>query len=183
MVYKGYGKRFINLLIELKIMIFISHLSYPALLFMLIAKIFSISYSFSDLIVLIFFAILPDLDFLFHKYVMKRGFDSWFRHHEWFTHWPSTYLPIFIIWAIFPNMKTALASLGILSHFILDTFLNGGGLMWFAPFSKKYYNLFGKKTKGHYGWGWFQIYRKLAIFKIDVIACTTLVVLLLFNLL
>jgi hypothetical protein len=40
----------------------LSHLAYPAIIFIFAAKIFSIDYSFFDLLILMFFSIAPDFD-------------------------------------------------------------------------------------------------------------------------
>ncbi|MFC1728408.1 metal-dependent hydrolase [Nanoarchaeota archaeon] len=152
---------------------FMSHMSYPALLFVIISKLFGITYSISDLLILILFAALPDFDFLFHRLVKRGKFDAGFRHHDWFTHWPITYLPLVVLLIIFPTFKMLLAVLGLYSHFVLDLFL-GNGIMWFYPFSKKKYGFF--KITGCHGWDWFKVYRGKLIYKFDVIATIAIIV-------
>jgi hypothetical protein len=159
-------------------MIILSHISYPALLFIIIAQLFSIHYSLFDILILIFFSTLPDLDFVFSKLFMGRKYDNNFQHHKWFTHWPIIYSPLLILLFIFPSLELFLVCFGIFSHFGMDTFLAGDGIMWFYPFSKKFFNFFAKNIKDHHGWKWFQIYKKMIVYKIDIIAFIFLLLLL-----
>lgn len=152
-----------------------SHISYPTLLFVTAAEVSHIEYSLSDLLILIFFSILPDLDFLFHKLIKGKGFDSEYQHHKWFSHWPIYYTPFLILFLIFPGLKLFLICYALFCHFILDSFLAGDGIMWFYPFSKKFFNFFAKKTNNHHGQEWFNIYKKMVIWKIDILAFTVLI--------
>ena len=113
----------------------LSHASYPSLLFIIVAKLFDIQFSLFDLLILVFFSILPDLDFLFHKFIKRQKYNSNFQHHKWFTHWPITYVPLLILLFFFPGLKLFLICYGLFSHLVLDTFLAGDGMMWFYPFS------------------------------------------------
>ena len=161
-------------------MIILSHASYPSLLFIIIAKLFHIQYSFSDLLILIFFSILPDFDFLFYRFIKRKKYDSNFQHRKWFTHWPITYIPLLILLFFFPSLELFLVCFGIFSHLILDTFLAGDGIMWFYPLSKKFFNFFAKSTNGHHGPEWFNIYKKMTIYKIDILAFVILLLVLFF---
>ena len=159
----------------------LSHTSYPSLLFIIIARLMDIQYALFDILILIFFSLLPDLDFLFHKFVKKKKFDLDFQHHKWFTHWPITYTPLLVLLFFYPNFKLFLICYGIYSHLILDTFLCGDGMMWFYPFSKKFFNFFSKKTKGKHGRDWLNVYKKTLIYKVDIVAFVILLTVL-FNL-
>lgn len=159
-------------------MIFLAHAAYPALLFAIFAKFSSTTYSLFDFLILIFFSILPDLDFLFYKIFKKGKYDSDFQHHQWPSHWPIIYLPLFILLILFPNLKLFLICYGLLSHFIMDTFLSGDGIMWLYPFSKRFFSLCDKKTKGCHGIKWFKLYKKKTIYKIDLLGFVALLFLL-----
>jgi len=147
-----------------------SHASYPTLIFIAAETLISSQYSLQDLLILIFFSIFPDLDFIFYKFIKKGSFNSNFQHHKWLTHWPIIYSPLLIALAFFPSFKLLLITYGIYSHLIMDTFLAGDGIMWLYPFSKKFFNLFAEKTTNNHGKDWFNIYKKMLIYKIDILA-------------
>lgn len=154
----------------------LSHASYPSLLFIAVAKLLNIQYSLLDLLILIFFSILPDIDFLFYKFIKKKKYDSTFQHHKWFTHWPSIYISLLVMLFFFSGLKLFLICYGLFSHFIIDTFFSGDGIMWFYPFSKKFLSMFSKKTNSYHGKDWFNIYKKKVIWKIDLLAFTVLLI-------
>lgn len=156
----------------------LGHVSCPTLLFILIAQLFNIQYSWSDLLILIFFSILPDFDFLFYRFVKKKNFDSDFDHHKWFTHWPITYTPLLILLLFFPRLKLFLICYGLYFHLILDTFLAGSGIRWLYPFSKKALNLFAKKTNSYHGEEWFKVYKKTVMWKTEIGALAILIIVL-----
>jgi len=148
----------------------ISHFSWAVVLFKIVAWILQIKYGFSDLLLLIFSSTLPDFDFFFHRIVRKKGLDSDFRHHEWPTHWPLVYSPVILIAIIFPSLRTILICFGCFLHFVMDSFFTADGIMWLAPISKKSFLFCGKETMGNYhGWDWFKRYRKLWIYKLDIV--------------
>ncbi|MBU1906504.1 MAG: metal-dependent hydrolase [Candidatus Omnitrophica bacterium] len=159
-------------------MTILSHAAFPSLLFIIAAKLLHIQYFLSDVLILIFFSILPDFDFLFHRFIKKRKYDLNFQHHKWFTHWPITYALLLILLLFFPNLKLFLICYGLFSHLILDTFLSGNGIMWFYPFSKKFFNLFAKELNNYHGQDWFSIYKKKIIWKIDILAFVILLIVL-----
>ncbi len=161
-------------------MFIIGHIAYPALFFIIIAKLFHIEYSFSHLLILMFSAAYPDLDYIFNWIVRKGKFDFNAEHRKWFTHWPVTYLPLLVLLYFHPSLTLFLICLGIYSHFVLDTFFAGNGLMWFYPLKKKYYNLLSGKTKGYYGKEWFNLYKKMFIYKVDLLSFVVLLVMLIF---
>lgn len=171
-----------------------SHLSYPLLFFVLIAKIFHIQYSFLDLWILMFCSVLPDFDLLFFSISGKSRqfsfskflaliflfllpgskffsdkFETPPKHRAWFSHWPIVYSLLIILFLLNSNLKLFLICLGIYSHFLLDTLI-GTGVMWFYPFSRKSFNLLPGKLKDCDGLECFQIYKKTIFYKIDIIA-------------
>lgn len=88
-------------------------------------------------------AVLPDVDFIFFKYVKDHHY-SW-PHSPLF--WVAIYFVTFSIGVILKNQavknySTALL-IGVLTHLFLDWF-NGrtGGIRIFYPFSEKVYSLF-----------------------------------------
>lgn len=154
----------------------LGHISCPSLIFILIARLFHIQYSWSDLLILVFFSILPDIDFLFYKFVKKKSFDSNFDHHRWFTHWPITYTPLLILLFFSSSLKLFLICYALFFHLVLDTFLAGSGIRWLYPFTTKAVNMFSKKTKNHYGQEWLKIYKKTVMWKIEILALAVLLI-------
>jgi membrane-bound metal-dependent hydrolase YbcI (DUF457 family) len=148
-------------------MILNSHFAYPVLLFVLIAKLFGITYSAYHLVIVILFALLPDIDFFYHGLVKKGKYDDTFKHHEWFTHWPVFYAPLLILLILFPSFNLLLICGAIYSHLILDSFFVNG-IMWLHPFSKRKFAFF--KIDHCHGWEWYKFYKTKPIYKIDMIA-------------
>jgi len=185
----------------------LSHLSYPVLIFVFLARLFHFDYSFFDLLLLLFFSILPDFDLVFFSlFKQKNHHFSFFdlikltlfsilpnlnfltgqlaeklhrpsQHHQWLSHQPFTYLPFVIFLFFYPNPKLFLACFGLYSHFILDT-LFGGRIMWLYPFSSKFFGLFSEKFKNYSGLDYFRAYKKSLIYKIDILAFFTLLIIL-----
>jgi hypothetical protein len=148
----------------------LAHTSYPALTFLAAAKIFRIDYGLSDILVLIVAANVLDLDFFF--YLIFRGFKKAknAHHHQWFTHWPITYLPLLILLFIFPSFKLNLICYGIFTHLAMDTLFSSDGIKLLAPFSRRSFKFLSSKTKNLTSGQWALIYEKMLIFKIDVAA-------------
>lgn len=155
----------------------ISHITYPALTYTFLTKVTAIPFSTPILITLIFTSVLPDLDVIYQKTILKKPFDHSFQHHQWASHWPVTYLPLILLTALTNNYYALIITLGVYSHLILDTFFAADGIMWLYPFSKKMYCFFDKHTKGHHGKEWFIIYRTLPIFKVDILCFIALTML------
>ena len=159
-------------------MILLSHLSYPVLAFLLLAKLFGISYSNADLVLLMAFSVLPDLDFFYHA--LKRGGwqDYTLKHHKWASHWPIVYSPLIIAALIYPDRLITIACTAVYFHLFLDTFASGDGIMWFYPFSKKFYNFFSEGYRNKHGKAWFRTYLKRRLYKIDLLSYTTALIIL-----
>lgn len=159
-------------------MILLSHLSYPFLGFLLLAKLFGIGYSSKELLLLMVFSILPDLDFFYHA--LKRG--GWqeytLKHHKWVSHWPIVYSPLIAAAFIYPEKGVIIACAAVYFHLLLDTFASGDGIMWLYPFSKKFYNFFSEGYKDKHGHAWFKAYAERRLYKIDLISYTTLLIVL-----
>ncbi|UYP44595.1 hypothetical protein NEF87_000880 [Candidatus Lokiarchaeum ossiferum] len=121
----------------------------------------------------------PDIDALFHLLQKKDPNDMNFQHHlEYWTHWPISYIPIFLMaiisWILNWQSEFFLfLVVGILSHLIADSACCGDGLMWrkipwksnqFSPFV----NLFSSKTDGYHGGYWVPRWRQTIMFKISI---------------
>lgn len=150
-------------------MIILSHISYPTLLFVLLAKWLNLDYSVYHLAILILFSVFPDIDFLYHKFVKNGKYDYTFMHHKWVLHWPILYLPLVMAALLYPSQYLLLAIIGIYSHLVLDSFMSGDGIMWLYPFSRKFYNFFGEGIRNRHGHEWLNAYRKTNIYKIDMV--------------
>ena len=153
-----------------------THISLPTLLFIIFSSIFKIEFTLIHLMIIMFFALLPDLDFIYAILTSKK-YDDNFQHHNWISHWPVTYLPLLAAVLFFPKLSVIIACLGIFSQMIKYPFLAGDGIMWFYPFSKQFINFYAKDLNGHHGKDWFRIYRRKKIFKVNVAAFTILIVL------
>ncbi len=89
------------------------------------------------------FAFMPDLDFFYAFFKIKRAVidNSKANHRKYFTHAPLTWLVIGLA-VFFTSQSEFIKTLGLLlwlcpwSHFILDS---EWGVMWFWPFSKRFY--------------------------------------------
>ncbi len=118
----------------------------------------------------------PDLD-VFYVFRIVDKKDPNFQHHfRSRMHNPLNYIFLIVIFIIalifrfYPLYFLALV-LGVFSHFFLDSFASGDGIMWGKnPFKKGQYgrfaNLFSKKTDGYHGFYWYTQYRKTMTCKI-----------------
>lgn len=155
----------------------ISHIAYPALTFIAGAHVLGFEYRVEHLVVLTAFSILPDADFIY-QIVKRRKFDESYKHHQWLSHWPVIYTPFIILFFVFPSIYTFLMLFGLFSHFILDSFFCVDGIMWTYPVSKRFTNHFSPVRSDEHGPAWFAQYRKLLIFKLDILAFSVLLVVL-----
>lgn len=85
-------------------------------------------------------ALLPDID------ITTLLWGKW--KHRVATHFPLAYLPIFV-WAfvLLGPVYGTLLTLGVLSHFVHDTFGIGWGIAWGWPFSRRKFLLFPGKRR------------------------------------
>ncbi len=160
-------------------MLIISHITYPALTYIILTRVTALPYATPVLSALIVASCLPDVDVLYQKAVLKKPFDQTFQHHRWLSHWPITYLPLVLLTASTHNYYVFVATLGVYSHLLLDTIFVADGIMWLYPFSKKMYCYFGNRTNGHHGKEWLKIYSSLPIFKLDILSFIALIMVLL----
>jgi len=178
----------------------LSHISYPALFFMLMAKIFGIHYCFWDLIVLISFSIFVDFDLLFRSVVKQKGqkfsfsdlliltlfsvtpdFNFIFRkllkkeHFDSLSHheW-LTHSPLTYSPLLAILFFRPNLGLFLVCLGIYSHFILdsffGGGIMWLYPFSKKALSFFQWKFRNLENLDYFAAYKKTIVYKIDLIA-------------
>jgi hypothetical protein len=161
------------------------HMAYPFLIVHLISAIFHIPIAAKEYTVLILFSIIPDMDTLIRAIIpwKKKHGEKWFnkQHHKWASHWPATYLFLFVIYAFNSSTTVLMMIIGLYSHFILDSFVSGDGIMWLFPFSRKFFNFFASKTSGYSGIDWAKRYAKTTMFKIDNVCFLATVLIILFR--
>ncbi len=151
----------------------ISHLAYPYLLFNLIAWILKWQVPIEYNLAILFFSILPDLDYVldfFRQKINGKKYQVPLKHHYWPSHWPIIYVPIFVVAIITGELFFIIAASAILLHLIMDMFFCNEGMMFFYPYSNKWYNFFSKNTKEKNGLNWNKAYEKLLIYKFDKVA-------------
>jgi hypothetical protein len=149
-------------------MFILGHLSFPSIIFIAVAEIFGIEYTYLHIILLMLFSVLPDIDIVY-AVIKSRTIHNKYSHHEFFTHWPVTYSPLIMLMLLHPNIYTAVMVLGVYSHMIMDTFISGKGIMWSQPLSRKYYNFFAGRTTGKENTDWLRAYVKTASFKTEIV--------------
>lgn len=90
------------------------------------------------------FAFLPDLDFFFAFFKLKKFISSSdANHHDYLSHAPLLYLLAFVIcYLLFPDYHLVAITfiIGTWSHFIIDS-ISAVGILWLYPFNKKLYGL------------------------------------------
>lgn len=109
--------------------------------------LFQVKPSFSLLLVGIFFALLPDIDFLIEWIRGRKPLGRFERDHRNLFHYPLFYIligSIFVFW--FSWAYLFLFVINSLWHFIHDSIWVGWGVKWLYPFSKKRYK-FDKPLK------------------------------------
>lgn len=158
----------------------LAHISYPALLFIILAEIFGVPYVSSDILLIVIFSVIIDFDFFYFIFVKNGNYKIALPHHAWFTHWPITYIPLLILLFFNPSRWLFLMTFSIYFHLAMDLF-TGNGIMLFYPFSKKYHKFFSKELIKYDGLAWAKVYQRMTIFKVDVIAGITLIIFLFFK--
>lgn len=95
----------------------------------------------------ILFSLLPDLD-IFAELVQRGKIGGRVQgHHRELTHFPLTYLPVFIlIYFLFGKVWLLLLVWCVFLHFLHDSAGMGWGLKWWWPFSNKSYKFFSEKS-------------------------------------
>lgn len=103
------------------------------------------------LLIGIFFALSPDMDFIFYLASGKKA-DRFSHKHRSLFHYPLLFIPIgFLVLAKFSLPYAFLFTTLSLAHFVHDSIGTGWGLEWLYPFSKKYYKFFSDET-GRAAW-------------------------------
>ncbi len=120
-------------------MYFLGYLPYPLIIFILLAKLLTLPYSFFDLMLFVICFMIPAMDEFFQSYWQHTRTSS--LHHHWIGHWPIIYLPLLAILPAHPGIAAFLALYGIVSHLILDTIVTKEGIAWLYPLSKEYYKI------------------------------------------
>lgn len=121
------------------------------------------------LIITTFFSIVPDVDILWM--IIRNGIsvfgDAIGMHHFYPTHIPAFYLGVAAIFTaltsrISPSYRWLIlaALIGAISHFVLDSFLIGWGVMWLYPFSRKLigWNIVTWRYQAEWGDHWLAHY-------------------------
>lgn len=109
----------------------------------IIINFFSNGHTNSFITYSIFFALLPDLDFVIYK-IFDLSPDKGYKHRDLF-HNPLIYLPLgcLLIFIINGNKFIILSFIIIsLLHFIHDSIAYGRGIKWLYPFSNNSYAFF-----------------------------------------
>ncbi|MEK7078361.1 MAG: metal-dependent hydrolase [Patescibacteria group bacterium] len=111
-----------------------------------LSRIFEINLSYWFITGGILFSLLPDLDVFVE--LAKRGKvgGQVQGHHRELTHFPLTYLPVFIlVYFIFGKIWLGLFGWCVFLHFLHDSVGMGWGIKWWWPFSNKAYKFFSEK--------------------------------------
>jgi hypothetical protein len=118
----------------------------------------------------ILFALLPDVDFIFHLLQKKSLHHNAYEHRS-IVHLPLIYIPLgaVILWVLFGPVWAALFSCASLLHFIHDSIGIGRGVQWLSPFSNNSYAFFYMHSRGVKSglWQWIFIFNKEALVKFD----------------
>lgn len=90
----------------------------------------------------IFFALLPDADFLY--FYTKRHDTKHDHKHRDIIHYPLLYLPIgtILLWIMFGKVWALVFLASSFFHFLHDSIAIGWGIKWLYPFSKNNYSFF-----------------------------------------
>ena len=92
------------------------------------------------------FSLMPDLDVFVELAKRGRVGGRVQGHHRELTHFPLTYLPVFIlIYFLFGKIWSLLFGLCVFLHFLHDSVGMGWGLKWWWPFSNRSYKFFSEK--------------------------------------
>jgi membrane-bound metal-dependent hydrolase YbcI (DUF457 family) len=114
------------------------------------------------------FAVLADIDIVW--WLIKKGSsglgDSVGGHHAYITHVPFFYLLAALLAYSFMRYRSSgkwlvtAGLLGAMSHFVLDSFLIGWGIMWLYPFSSKLigWNIVTYRYRSEWGDEWLRHY-------------------------
>lgn len=112
--------------------------------------VFDFEISFWLILISVFFAVAPDVDFLY--FFPKRGDTKYDHNHRSIIHYPLLYLPAgtILFWMVFGNIWATVFFFSSLFHFIHDSIGIGWGVRWLYPFSNRnyaFFYLYSKKIK------------------------------------
>ena len=146
-----------------------AHFSYPFLAALAFANMAGIPFSAVDAFFVIGSSMLPDLDYFVALWEKKRHPERTVAHHSYITHVPVVYVPVvLVVWALGGAGNAAWTAYGILSHFIMDTFIAADGVRWLYPWKKKFF-CWTTWTYNAHGKEWLIQYRALPIYRLDMI--------------
>lgn len=147
-----------------------AHASYPFLLAVLVGAFFSYGFSDFEIFIILLSAWLPDFDYIYALYQMKKHPEKYRSHHQFMTHAPLLYIPLVLL-IIFFNWHIGFLFLyGLLTHFVMDSLIAPDGIRWLYPFSKKFF-LWTSYTKGQFDVRqWLASYKKLPVYFFDNLA-------------
>ena len=103
-------------------------------LYTVTALVFGEAFNLVDLVLVVFFAVAPDIDFVPFALLRKRLKLA----SHWIIHFPSLYIPIgaVLTWAVVHEwFYVASFVLASFAHFVHDA-MGVQGIQWFWPFSK-----------------------------------------------
>ena len=128
-----------------------------------ISESFDVSISPWLILTGIFFALLPDIDFLIHIFQKKSPHHNAYEHRS-LLHLPLLYIPLgaIVLWLLFGSVWAGLFSLASFLHFIHDSFGIGRGVHWLFPFSQNSFAFFymhSRKVKQGL-WQWIFVFNK-----------------------
>jgi hypothetical protein len=96
------------------------------------------------------FAVVPDLDFFYTFFKIKKlRYSADYDHRIFSSHYPIIYFVVSLIGLIFlPKLSLIFITflIGTTTHFFFDTF-SVEGIMWLAPFSKKTFSFSSNQSK------------------------------------
>ena len=146
---------------------FKTHLAFSLFIGLILIKILNIKNQILFLILLLFFAIFPDIDEKTSKISKKIKFLSYpinliFRHRGFFH---TIYLPLilFLLFFIVNKILGVAILAGYLSHLFLDS-LTKSGIRAFKPFKLKFYGVF--KSGGFFDYFLFLLFLLIDIYLI-----------------
>lgn len=114
-----------------------------------VSALFEIEFTFGWMLLGVFFALLPDLDFFIEYAQRGRVGGKVLGAHRVVTHIPLLFVVLGIgIFFVFGSAVALLYALGVIGHFIHDSRGMGYGYRALFPFSRRFYKLFAD-PEGH----------------------------------
>lgn len=148
----------------------LSHISYPYFAANIFAWLFGFNIPLEYNLLLIFFSVFPDFDYVadyVYQKVVKGSYKIPDNHHSLPSHYPIVYTPLIPLAVFTGEPFFIIATSAIFVHLLMDVLFCNEGVMLFYPFSTKWFNFFAKKTAGKPGLEWNKVYSKLIVAKVD----------------